>query len=191
MKNHEKQNTSLLCYCSFYAKHVRKLSLFQRKQGTPEAHVSTEAQPSAVHAAHPVLAERNGGKRERGTHGATNCLSCPHNIILNDPKCFQDADCGNYFPVFWGDAIEIFSSWCDSPGIEFYLLIPQHKVHAERSEVRVMMCHHFRMKTQSPPTSFGVWPLTPWHHKTNPVYARALPLHTRSLQVFKFFLEII
>lgn len=61
---HGKQNTSLPCYCSFYAKHIRKLSLFQRKQGTPEAHVSPKAQPSAVQAAHPVLAERNGGKRE-------------------------------------------------------------------------------------------------------------------------------
>lgn len=34
---HRKQNTSLPCY---YVKHVRKLSLFQRKQGTPEARVA-------------------------------------------------------------------------------------------------------------------------------------------------------
>lgn len=169
-----KHESSLLLF--FLCKTYKKTQPLSEEAGDPRS--TCEPQSSAFCSAGSASSPRGEEWWKARTHGATNCLSCPHNIILNDP---EDADCGNYFPIFWGDAIEIFSRWHGSPGIEFYLLIPQHKVHAERSEAKVMMGHHFRMKTQSPLTSFGVWPLTPWHHKTNPVYARALPLNTRSL----------
>ena len=42
-------------------------------------------------------------------------------------------------------------SGCGPPEIEPHLLIPQHKVHIEPSEVRVMMHHHYEMRTQAPP----------------------------------------
>ena len=86
--------TEFLLAVALHEKYLRKSHLFQRKQGVPEAYVSTQAQPSEVMQHTQVFAERTARKRERGLSSVS--YSC---VLLDDSRYFQDADSGLYFPI--------------------------------------------------------------------------------------------
>ena len=184
---HGWQNMISPCHCSLHENCLRKLNLFQRKQGIPEAYVITQAQTSTVYAAHPDPSREEWWKEKKEAHMVYKLPLLPTQHHFRWLSVFPGC--------WWWSLSPCTLRWSNRDfsvvgvvHLKQNLLIPQHKVHVEQLEVTVMTHHHYQMKAQTPSlTSFGVWPHTPWHHKTSRAWTRGLSLKAEPLQLFRSF----